>query len=125
VEAREATETKKARSQKEADYINNLILRDTLQASSADAIYAIGQIKGNPTSDGVFHKSQVEGGTGWAVQVGINQGKPVYVFDQVRNQWYKNEGTAENRRFVPIQEAPKLTNNFAGIGTEHLNDKGR
>lgn len=125
MQPREATETKKARTQKQADYYNGLILRDTLQASSADAIFAIGQIKGKPTSDGIIHKSQVEGGTGWAVQIGINQGKPVYVFDQVRNQWYKNEGTAENRRFVPIQEAPKLTNNFAGIGTEHLNDKGR
>lgn len=122
---REATENRKERTQEQADYQNDLILRNALQASAADAIFAIGTIKGNPTSDGIIHKSQVEGGTAWAVQVGINQGKPVYVFDQVRNKWYKNEGTAENRRFVPIQEAPKLTNRFAGIGTRSLNSNGK
>ena len=125
VEAREATETKKARSQKEADYINNLILRDTFQVSSADAIYAIGQIKGRPDSDGIIHMSQVDGGTGWAVQIGINEGKPVYVYDQKRKQWYKNEGKPENRKFIPLEEAPKLTFNFAGVGTRNINDEGR
>lgn len=122
---REATEHIKERTQEQADYQNRVILRDALQASSADAIFAIGKIKGKPTSDGIIYKSQVEGGTGWAVQIGINQGKPVYVFDQVRNQWYKNEGTTENRKFIPMQEAPKLTTRFAGIGTRNINDNGR
>ena len=35
-------------------------------------------------------KVAVQGGTGYAVEMAIQAGKPVYVFDQVRNQWYKN-----------------------------------
>ena len=54
----------KERTQKQADYINNLILRDWLQVKNADTIIAIGKLK----------NSIVEGGTGWAVQMAINEG---------------------------------------------------
>ena len=100
----------KERTQKQADYINNLILRDWLQVKNADTIIAIGRLK-----NGI-----VEGGTGWAVQMAINEGKPVYVFSQNSGKWYKNiNGKWES------SDVPTLTPNFAGIGTRELNDAGK
>ena len=100
----------KERTQKQADYINNLILRDWLQVKNADTIIAIGRLK-----NGI-----VEGGTGWAVQMAINEGKPVYVFSQNNGKWYKNiNGKWES------SDVPTLTPNFAGIGTRELNDAGK
>lgn len=100
----------KERTQKQADYINNLILRDWLQVKNADTIIAIGRLK-----NGI-----VEGGTGWAVQMAINEGKPVYVFSQNSGKWYKNiNGRWES------SDVPTLTPNFAGIGTRELNDAGK
>ena len=100
----------KERTQKQADYINNLILRDWLQVKNADTIIAIGRLK-----NGI-----VEGGTGWAVQMAINEGKPVYVFSQNSGKWYKNiNGKWES------SDVPTLTPRFAGIGTRQLNDAGK
>lgn len=100
----------KKRTQKQADYANDLLLRDWLQVKSADSIIAIGRLK----------NSIVEGGTGWAVQMAINEGKPVYVFSQNNGKWYKNiNGKWES------SDVPTLTPNFAGIGTRELNDAGK
>lgn len=100
----------KERTQKQADYINNLILRDWLQVKNADTIIAIGRLK----------NSIVEGGTGWAVQMAINEGKPVYVFSQNSGKWYRNiNGKWES------SDVPTLTPNFAGIGTRELNNAGK
>lgn len=100
----------KERTQKQSNYINNLILRDWLQVKNADTIIAIGRLK-----NGI-----VEGGTGWAVQMAINEGKPVYVFSQNSGKWYKNiNGKWES------SDVPTLTPNFAGIGTRELNDAGK
>lgn len=98
------------RTQKQADYVNNLILRDWLQVKNADSIIAIGRLK----------NSIVEGGTGWAVQMAINEGKPVYVFSQNNGKWYRNiNGKWEST------DVPTLTPNFAGIGTRELNEEGK
>jgi len=50
----------------------------------------------------------------------INLGKPVYVFDQLKNKWFK----WENTKFVEV-ETPILTSKFAGIGTREINEKGK
>ena len=34
-----------------------------------------------------------EGGTGWTVQLAIDQGKEVFLFDTNTNQWYRSENT--------------------------------
>ena len=52
--------------------------------------------------------------------MGINLGKPVYVFDQSKGQWFSWNGTS----FVPT-ETPTLTPKFAGIGTRELTDSGK
>lgn len=92
-----------------SNFINNLLRRNWYQVKNSDAIFAIGHLS----------KGIVDGGTGWAVQMAIDNGKPVYVFDQVRNQWYKNIDGKWSE-----SEVPTLTPNFAGIGTRELNSLG-
>lgn len=96
-------------------YVKNLLARNWFQVKNAEAVYAI--------SKKFLSNNIVDGGTGWAVQMAIDNNKPVYVFDQVTNRWYKyNNG---NNIFEPISyTTPLLTNNFAGIGTRDLTDSG-
>ena len=105
-----ANETLKRKFPASNEYVNNLLRRNWQQVKNADAVFAISTIKDNI----------VEGGTGWAVQMAIDNNKPVYVFDQNTNKWYKyNAGT-----WVEV-ETPILTKNFAGIGTRNLSESGK
>lgn len=91
-------------------WIANLLCRNWYQVKDAEALYAIGQL----TSSGV-----VDGGTGWAVQMAIDRGIPVFVYEQNRMQWiqWKNEG------WVDIS-SPVIYNLFAGVGTRKINASG-
>lgn len=103
------------------------LIRDWSQVKHSDAIFAIGHIvkKGellfpNQKNDTrVALHTAVQGGTGYAVEMGIQEGKPVYVFDQVRRKWFKNI----NGKWG-VSEVPTLTPNFAGIGTRNINEYG-
>ena len=90
----------------------DLLARNYIQVENADAIFAVGILK-----NGV-----VDGGTGWAVQMAIDDGKPVYVFDQIKKSWY----TYINGQWS-MCDTPTLTPNFAGIGTreENLREEGK
>lgn len=100
------------------------IIRNWMQVKNADAVYALGTIKqpGENASDKagetrIAAVPIVKGGTGYAVQMAINERKPVYVFDATKEGWYKYDYNVKN--FVPT-ETPKLTRNFAGIGSRSL-----
>lgn len=81
------------------------------QVQNSDAIFAVGHLK----------NSVVEGSIGQTVQMAINDNKPVYVYDQVRKQWFYNI----NGQWQVFSGIPKLTKNFAGIGTRELNQDGK
>ena len=91
-------------------YVRTLLQRNYYQVVNSDAVFAIGNIAGNI----------VEGGTGWAVQMAIDQGKPVYVFNQKDNNWY----TYSNGKFIQTS-TPVLTKNFAGVGTREITEAGK
>ena len=93
------------------DSYMNLLSRNYAQVKNADAIFAVGHLK-----NGI-----VDGGTGWAVQMAIDDNKPVYVYDQIRKQWFANL----NGSWQVFSGIPKLTKNFAGIGTRELNQDGK
>lgn len=96
-----------------SDYIKKLLSRNWFQVKNSEAIYAIGTINNN----------KVNGGTGWAVQMAIDNKKPVFVFEQVENLWYRYDYT--KMLFVPMyDEIPILTEEFAGIGTREINENG-
>jgi len=92
------------------DYVNNLLRRNFNQVDNADAVYAITEIKGN----------KPQGGTGWAVQMAVDMGKPVFVYSQEKGQWM----SFTNGKWAAT-DTPVLTNNFAGIGTREITEKGK
>lgn len=105
-------------------YTGKLVRRNWLQVKNADAIFAIGHIinhleKGR---SGLNHSKHavVDGGTGYAVQMAINNNKPVHVFDQDKGKWF----TWKDGNFVE-EPSPVLTKRFAGIGTRQINDSGK
>ena len=108
-----------------------LLIRNWAQVKYADAVFAIGVLanegdlyndkdKENPRH---FLRQMVKGGTGWAVGMAIEEGKPVYVFDQEKGQWFTYSPIWGF--WIPLETTPVLTPNFAGIGTRELNDAGR
>lgn len=92
------------------DRYMDLLARNWAQVKYSDAIFAIGTIK-----NGI-----VSGGTGWAVQMAIDAGKPVFVFDQVKDAWFKYQ----NNQWIKT-DTPTLTENFAGIGTREIGINGK
>jgi hypothetical protein len=97
-------------------YIHRLLCRNWFQVKHSDGIFAIGEF----TND---KKTQVKGGTGWAVQMGIDNNKDVYVFEQSTDKWYRY-WNIENK-FLEYYTIPVLPKNFAGIGTRGLTSTGQ
>ena len=114
-----------SRAQKVAD---PLLIRDWNQVKNSDMIVAIAQ-KFDMPGDKFSNKAddervalvpQVSGGTGWAVQMAINEGIPVFIFSQEDKTWR----LIDNFGVWHYAEAPVLSMNFAGIGTRGLNADG-
>jgi hypothetical protein len=103
----------KALKRKPDNYMH-LLARNWMQVKNATAVFAISELVNSRT---------VAGGTGWAAQMAIDANKPLFVFDQVKNKWFKWD--AQMNEFLTHDNVPELTFNFAGIGTRELNDYGR
>jgi len=95
-----------------ASYVN-LLRRNYYQLKDSEAVVAVGEILTGGT--------KVNGGTGWAVQMGIDKGIPVYVFDQKVKLWAVWNGS----KFEKLSGFPPKFKEFAGVGTRELNDDGR
>jgi hypothetical protein len=110
-------------------YSAKLVRRDYLQAKAGDSVYAI--IEGFET---VFDKTKQgmkvigqkafkvipKGGTAYAMIMADDMGKPVYAFDQSRQEWYKyTKGT------ITKIDIPVLSERFAGVGTKNINEAGQ
>tara|TARA_R110000772_G_scaffold17946_3_gene49934 strand:+ start:102030 stop:102587 length:558 start_codon:yes stop_codon:yes gene_type:complete len=97
-------------------YVRNLVSRNWFQVKNAEAIFAVSTFLNDE------HKI-VNGGTGWAAQMAIDNNKPVYFFDQIGYNWYQYNYTL--KVFQLILEIPLLTEDFAGIGSANLNENGK
>lgn len=96
------------------NYVRKLICRNWFQVKNSEAIFAIGTlVKGKD--------HLVNGGTGWAVQMGVDNSKPVYLFEQDRLTWMQFHYT--DKLFVEC-DTPILTRDFAGIGSRAITDAG-
>jgi hypothetical protein len=97
-------------------YIRNLLCRNWYQIKNSEEIFAVGTLSKD-------YKT-VEGGTGWAVQMAVDNQKLVYVFDQMGNAWFKYDYTVQ--RFIPAayKEVQLTSKDFAGIGTRGINTYG-
>lgn len=103
-------EANKILKRKNVEKYMSLLARNWSQCKYSDAVYAISTLK---------NKKEVNGGTGWCCAFAIITKKPLYVFDQEKEQWF----FWYNDRFE-VCVTPKLTNNFAGIGTRNINISG-
>ena len=96
----------------------DLLSRNWMQVKNADEVFAISSID--------FTENIVRGGTGWAVQMAIDAGKIVHVFDQETNHWYITEYDEDNDFMGFAEEdTPVLTKNFAGIGSRNITESGK
>jgi hypothetical protein len=92
---------------------NDLVLRNYYQVKDSDAVIAIVErLSAN--------KKTTSSGTRWGMQMGIDKGIPVHVFDQSVSKWFKWNGTVFEEAGLP----PKFKS-FAGIGTRDLKESGR
>lgn len=95
-------------------YVKNLLSRNWFQVKNSEAVFAVGMLESPHV---------VKGGTGWAVQMGIDSLKPIFIFDQKSEKWYKFR--YDSMKFLPTYDVPVLTENFAGIGTRKLKGCGK
>lgn len=95
---------------KNIDKYMHLLARNWCQVKYSDSVYAISIRKNN---------KEFFGGTMWAIQMAILINKSVYVFDQEKEQWY----FWNNDKFE-VCVTPRLSLNFAGIGTREINEAG-
>lgn len=84
--------------------------RNWVQVKNSTEIFAIGTIK----------RGTVDGGTGWAVQMAIDTGKAVHVFDLDTERWYRYNPDSKSFEY---ESAPRLSKDFAGIGTRSIDPK--
>ena len=81
------------------------------QVNNAQEVYVIGKILPDDT---------VMGGTGWGAEFTKLCNKPLFVFDQERDGWFRWSGT-QWESGVPTISHP----HFCGTGTRNLRDNGR
>jgi hypothetical protein len=94
-----------------------LLSRNWQQIKNAEQIFAISEICKRPGLE------YVSGGTGWAVQMAIDNKKEVFVFDQEQNAWFK-WSYAKSKFWVLGTEPLITTTNFAGIGIRKIKPNG-
>ena len=106
----------------------SLLARNWAQVKYSKQVFAIGTIikAGEKSVKGYKNNSKndvVDGGTGYAVMMAINQENDVYVFDQIKDRWFR--WSYNSLRFVELKEVPLITEqDFAGIGTRDIQPNG-
>lgn len=106
----------------------NLLARNWAQVKYSVQIFAVGTIikPGDKNDRGYYNKGKydmVDGGTGYAVMMGINNKREIFVFDQIRDKWFR--WSHSTLRFIEMNEIPKITcQDFAGIGTREIQPNG-
>ena len=82
------------------------------QVNNGQEIYVIGVILDDGT---------VRGGTGWGAEFAKLCNKPLFVFDQEKNGWYRWSGTEWNAGQTPVVTHP----HFTGTGTRTIQKNGK
>jgi hypothetical protein len=85
------------------------------QVNSGQEVYVVGTILDDLT---------VRGGTGWGAEFAKLCNKPLFVFDQSKNGWFRWSGSAWES--LSAAEAPVIAHpHFTGTGTRTLADNGK
>ena len=82
------------------------------QVSTAGEVFVIGEILDDDT---------VKGGTGWGAELAKHLNKPLHVYNQTKNAWFRWYGYG----WTPV-DAPRIRRmRFTGAGTRFLSESGR
>jgi hypothetical protein len=81
------------------------------QVNHGQEIYVVGKI---------LHDQTVKGGTGWGAEFAKLCNKPLFVFDQERDGWFRWIGDAFEPAAEPVITHPR----FCGTGTRFLGENG-
>lgn len=114
----EANKFLKRRFPTQAAYTNSLLRRNYYQIADSDSIYAISSIG---------DRGMVDGGTGWAVTMGICNGiKKVYLYDCKTSLWMVFSSINKNEFIWKlVMHLPFPEGKYAGIGKHDLPENGR
>jgi hypothetical protein len=82
------------------------------QVNSGQEIYVVGKILPDDT---------VKGGTGWGAEFAKLCNKPLFVFDQDKDGWFRWSGDRWEKTADPVVSHPE----FTGTGTRFLEENGR
>ena len=96
----------------EIPLVRNVLQTIWHQINAAGEVFVIGAIQEDGT---------VRGGTGWGAELARLWKKPLWVYDQTKRSWFRWSGAAWEMTKAPVIHSE----NFAGIGTQHLTDEGR
>lgn len=100
-------------------YAEGLTIRKVLQTlwyqvNSGQEVYVVGTILDDGT---------VRGGTGWGAEFAKLCNKPLFVFDQEQDGWFRWRDTAWQR--CGASDEPIVTHaHFTGTGTRHMRPNG-
>jgi hypothetical protein len=104
--------TQMHRSYSDMATINKVIQSIWHQVNTASEVFVVGTINADAT---------VQGGTGWAAELGRHWRKRVFIYDQGKNVWFRWSNDSWN-----IEKEPCITGaRFTGTGTRDLTDQGR
>jgi hypothetical protein len=104
--------TQMHRSYSDMATINKVIQSIWHQVNTASEVFVVGTINADAT---------VQGGTGWAAELGRHWRKRVFIYDQGKNIWFR----WNNDSWI-IEKEPCITGaRFTGTGTRDLTDQGR
>lgn len=102
----------------------NLLTRNWMQVKGLldtdGAVFAFGELENVESKDGDYESPSVKGGTGWAVQMAMQNEVIVYVYNTKRSRNYEKGWYIISPEYVDaekLDDVPILTKNFAGIGT--------
>lgn len=90
----------------------HLLLSLWHQVHHGDAVFVVGRIQGDGT---------VTGGTGWGAEYAKQCNKPLFVFDQTRDAWYRWRSGDWEPDGGPVVGVA----NFTGTGTRYLEANGK
>jgi len=82
------------------------------QVNNGQEIYVVGVVQPDGT---------VKGGTGWGAEFAKLCNKPLFVFDQERDGWFRWTGEG----WEPVKDPTIQHAHFTGTGTRFLSEKGR
>ena len=110
-------------------FSRHLQLRNYHIVKPATALYAFGYFQNLTATCSIpLQSDTVKGGTGWTVELAINQHKPVYFYNIPKKQWYQYKDShcywdghqwLSDKGFLPMQGSPTLHKHSAVVGSRH------